>query len=150
MENDRRKHHSRLQWVFSTGAHRIFLLDLKNLILFSISIFSAIIVSRDNNEPKKGISEEEIASTIKELCHLIMKSGDESFIYDFFNCLFTKPELKDIANRWLLVKEIDAGTTQREIANKFSMSLCKITRGSRELNKADSAFRKMLELLKNQ
>ena len=104
----------------------------------------------NDNKETKGISEEEIASTIKELCHLIMKSGDEAFIYDFFNCLFTKPELKDIANRWLLVKEIDAGTTQREIANKFSMSLCKITRGSRELNKADSAFRKMLELLKNQ
>ena len=107
-------------------------------------------VSMNNNEVKKGISEEEIAATIKELCHLIKKSDDEAFIYEFFNCLFTKPELKDIANRWLLVKEIDAGTTQREIANKFSMSLCKITRGSRELNKEDSAFRKMLELLKNQ
>lgn len=104
----------------------------------------------DKNETKKGISEEEISATIHELCHLILKSGDESFIYEFFNCLFTKPELKDLANRWLLVKEIDAGTTQREIANKFSMSLCKITRGSRELNKEDSAFRKMLELLKNQ
>lgn len=104
----------------------------------------------NDNKETKGISEEEIAATIKELCHLIMKSGDEVFVYDFFNCLFTKPELKDIANRWLLVKEIDAGTTQREIANKFSMSLCKITRGSRELNKEDSAFRKMLELLKNQ
>ena len=104
----------------------------------------------DNNGTKKGISEEEISATIKELCHLIKKSDDESFIFEFFNCLFTKPELKDIANRWLLVKEIDAGTTQREIANKFSMSLCKITRGSRELNKEDSAFRKMLELLKNQ
>ena len=104
----------------------------------------------NDNKETKGISEEEIAATIKELCHLIKKSDDEAFIYEFFNCLFTKPELKDIANRWLLVKEIDAGTTQREIANKFSMSLCKITRGSRELNKADSAFRKMLELLKNQ
>ena len=104
----------------------------------------------NDNKVNKGISEEEISSTIKELCHLILKSGDEVFIYEFFNCLFTKPELKDIANRWLLVKEIDAGTTQREIANKFAMSLCKITRGSRELNKEDSAFRKMLDLLKNQ
>ena len=104
----------------------------------------------NDNKETKGISEEKISATIKELCHLIMKSGDEAFVFDFFNCLFTKPELKDIANRWLLVKEIDAGTTQREIANKFSMSLCKITRGSRELNKEDSAFRKMLELLKNQ
>ena len=104
----------------------------------------------NNNKETKGISEEEIAATIKELCHLIKQSNDEDFLFEFFNCLFTKPELKDIANRWLLVKEIDKGTTQREIANKFSMSLCKITRGSRELNKEDSAFRKMLELLKNQ
>ena len=104
----------------------------------------------DDNKETKGISEEEIAATIKELCHLIKQSNDEDFLFEFFNCLFTKPELKDIANRWLLVKEIDKGTTQREIANKFSMSLCKITRGSRELNKEDSAFRKMLELLKNQ
>jgi len=29
------------------------------------------------------------------------------------------------------------------------MSLCKITRGSRELSKPESAFRKMLEMQKN-
>ena len=97
----------------------------------------------------KGISEETVNETIHELCNLIIKSGDEQFVYDFFSCLFTKPELKDVANRWLLVKEIDKGTTQREIAKKFSMSLCKITRGSKELTKTDSAFRKMLEMLKN-
>lgn len=99
----------------------------------------------NDNKPIKGISEEEISATIKELCHLILKSGDEAFVFDFFNCLFTKPELKDIANRWLLVKEIDKGTTQREIAKKFGMSLCKITRGSKELRKPDSAFRKILD-----
>lgn len=96
----------------------------------------------------KGISEEQVNETIQELCNLMLKSQDEKFVYDFFSCLFTRPELKDIANRWLLVKEIDKGSTQREIARKFSMSLCKITRGSRELAKDDSAFRKMLELLK--
>ena len=104
----------------------------------------------NDNKETKGISEEEISATIKELCHLILKSGDEAFIYEFFNCLFTKPELKDIANRWLLVKEINKGTTQREIANKFAMSLCKITRGSRELNKEDSAIRKIQKKIKNQ
>ena len=89
-----------------------------------------------------------VSDTIKELCHLIMQSSDENFLYDFFSCLFTKPELKDIANRWLLVKEIDKGTTQREIAKKFGMSLCKITRGSKELSKPESAFRKMLDINK--
>jgi len=137
-----RQHHSR--WRGALGTKHFDFFCICNFLIFCYT------VSMDNNETKKGISEEEIASTIKELCHLIKKSDDEAFIYEFFNCLFTKPELKDIANRWLLVKEIDAGTTQREIANKFSMSLCKITRGSRELNKEDSAFRKMLELLKNQ
>ncbi len=98
---------------------------------------------------KKGIPEELVDESIRELCKLILKSNDEEFIYNFFVCMFTKPELKDIASRWLLVKEIDKGTTQREIAKEFSMSLCKITRGSRELHKDDSAFRKMLEMSKN-
>ena len=43
-------------------------------------------------------------------------------------------------------KEIDAGVTQREIAKKYNMSLCKITRGSKELRKENSAFRKMLDI----
>lgn len=102
----------------------------------------------EKSKRSTGISEEVVNETIKELCKLITESNDEAFLFDFFSCLFTKPELKDIANRWLLVKEIDKGTTQREIAKNFNMSLCKITRGSKELNKDNSAFRKMLEKLK--
>ena len=101
------------------------------------------------NDENNGISTEQVEQTIKELSNLIIKSGDEKFLFDFFLCLFTQPELKDIANRWLLIKEMDNGTTQREIAKKFRMSLCKITRGSKELSKPDSAFRIMLELLKD-
>lgn len=95
----------------------------------------------------KGASKELLDESFKELCRLIAKTDDEHFLYDFFVCLFTPSERKEFAERWLLVKEIDKGTTQREIARKFAMSLCKITRGSRELNKEDSAFRKMLERL---
>ncbi|MCR4578992.1 MAG: trp operon repressor [Treponema sp.] len=105
--------------------------------------------SNTAGENKSGISEELVHDTIKELSKLMLKSGDEKFLYDFLVCLLSTPELKSIASRWLLVKDIDAGITQREIAKKYGMSLCKITRGSKELNKPDSAFRKMLELLKN-
>lgn len=102
----------------------------------------------DNNANQNTVQNDNLVEdTIRELCHLISISNDEDFLYDFFNCLFTAPERKDISNRWLLVKEIDKGTTQREIAKKFGMSLCKITRGSKELGKEDSAFRKMLNLL---
>ncbi len=86
----------------------------------------------------------DLENALKELCNLLSKNNDSSFIYEFFGCLFTPAELNDFAKRWLLVREIDKGTTQREIAKKFHISLCKITRGSRELKKDDSAFRKLL------
>lgn len=84
---------------------------------------------------------------IAEICSLLSKIDDEKLIYDFFGCLFTQSELKDFANRWQLVKELNAGTTQREIARKYGMSLCNITRGSREMKKEGSAFLKVLEIL---
>ena len=82
-----------------------------------------------------------------ELCKIIT-TNDEQLVREFCECIFTPAEIKDLVNRWLLVKEIDKGTTQREIARKFGMSLCKITRGSKELSKPDSAFRKVLDTLK--
>ena len=94
------------------------------------------------------VTDKAVQDSMKEICH-ILTTSDEKLAYDFIECLFTPAERKDIANRWLLVKEIDKGTTQREIAKKFGMSLCKITRGSKELKKEDSAFRKFLELSKN-
>ena len=71
--------------------------------------------------------------------------NDREFMKNFMECLFTPAERDDFANRWILVKEIDKGVTQRDIAKKYNMSLCKITRGSKELNKKDSAFRTVLE-----
>ena len=73
---------------------------------------------------------------------------NKELLSNFFDCLFTPAELLDIGKRWLLVKEIEKGTTQREIAKEFKMSLCKITRGSKELKKEDSAFRIMLDKVK--
>lgn len=83
-----------------------------------------------------------------EICSLLAKTSDQNLIQEFLECLCTKSEIKDFADRWLLVKEIEKGTSQREIAKKFGMSLCKITRGSKELHKDGSAFKKMLDLLK--
>ena len=82
------------------------------------------------------------------MINCIASVSDKDLLTDFFDCLFTPSELYDIGKRWLLVKEIDKGTTRREIAKEFKMSLCKITRGSKELKKEDSAFRKMLDKVK--
>ena len=82
---------------------------------------------------------------LRELCAIIAGMTSARDVEDFFGCLFTEAEREDLAKRWLLVREIDRGTTQREIARMFKM----ITRGAKELKKSGSAFRKVLDLLKS-
>ena len=85
---------------------------------------------------------------LKELCTALTLIDTPKKMQEFLECLLTEAEVIDIANRWLLGREIDRGTTQREIAKNYNMSLCKITRGSRELKKDGSAFKKVLEEFK--
>ncbi len=62
----------------------------------------------------------------------------------FFEDIFTPAELEDISLRWKLLKDLHEGMTQRKIAEKYSISLCKITRGSKILKNKDSGVLKIL------
>ena len=55
-----------------------------------------------------------------------------------------------VTKRWELVKLIDDGMSQRNIAKELGLSLCKITRGSRELKKENSAFKRMIGIYQDQ
>ncbi|HAW86344.1 MAG: transcriptional regulator [Spirochaetes bacterium GWD1_61_31] len=87
-----------------------------------------------------------VEENIGELSRTLAMTGDERLISDFLYSLLTPAEADEIAKRWALVKRLAEGEPQRAIAAEFGMSLCKITRGSRELKKANSAFKRMLEL----
>ncbi|MBI9108222.1 MAG: transcriptional regulator [Spirochaetales bacterium] len=89
----------------------------------------------------------DIRNNLKELSEALSKSGDQELIYNFLECLLTKNELSEVASRWALVKMLDNGMSQRKISAELGLSLCKITRGSKELQKADSAFKKMIDLI---
>jgi TrpR family trp operon transcriptional repressor len=65
-------------------------------------------------------------------------------IKDFLRCLLTPAETADIAARWALVKALEQKIPQRKIAKILGLSLCKITRGSREMKNPHQAFQKML------
>ena len=52
--------------------------------------------------------------------------------------LLTPTELHDFSLRWKLLQLLAAGVPQRKIAHDLSISLCKITRGSRILKQRDS------------
>lgn len=116
------------------------------LFLSSISRIKSVSVAIFFVSLYNIIMEEKLVQEgLDEICKLLASTDDAELIKKFFGCLFTPSELQDMTKRWLLVKEIDKGTTQREIARMFSMSLCKITRGSKELKKEGSAFRIMLD-----
>jgi TrpR family trp operon transcriptional repressor len=86
-----------------------------------------------------------VAENLGELSRALAAIREPDFIEDLLRCLLTPAETADIAARWALVKALDAGHSQREIARDLGISLCKITRGSRELKKPNSAFRRALE-----
>jgi TrpR family trp operon transcriptional repressor len=89
-----------------------------------------------------------VNENIAELSGALAKTKDSALIEDLLQCLLTPAEITDIAARWALVKELKAQTPQREIAKNLGISLCKITRGSRELKKPNSAFARVLASLK--
>jgi TrpR family transcriptional regulator, trp operon repressor len=83
----------------------------------------------------------------KELVLALSRTNDSELIEDFLRSLLTDNEVYEVSSRWALVKLIDSGVTQRQISRDLGLSLCKITRGSKELKKEDSSFGKMLNLV---
>ncbi len=62
----------------------------------------------------------------------------------FFQDMLTPAELEAISLRWKLLKDLHQGMTQRKISEKYGISLCKITRGSKLLKDKDSLVLKIL------
>jgi TrpR family trp operon transcriptional repressor len=90
-----------------------------------------------------------VQKNLSEMAETLAKIQDRKLIESFLRCLLTPAETADIAARWALVKALDRKIPQREIAKTLGLSLCKITRGSRELKKPGSGFQRILEVLKS-
>ncbi len=74
----------------------------------------------------------------EELIQIISGISDESEIEELLSELLTIQELKNVAMRWQILKELYLGESQRAIAARHGISLCKITRGSKILKKKNS------------
>jgi len=80
----------------------------------------------------------------QDLLQVILSIDDQDNLEAFFKDIFTPAELEDISLRWKLLKDLHQGMTQRKIAEKYGISLCKITRGSKVLKNKDSVVLKVL------
>ncbi len=82
---------------------------------------------------------------IEEIALVLANSDDPNQIAEFLRSLLTENEVKEVSSRWELVKLLNEGMSQRKISEKLGLSLCKITRGSRELKKNPSFFKQMID-----
>jgi TrpR family trp operon transcriptional repressor len=82
---------------------------------------------------------------IREIALVLARLEDAALVEDFLESILTPREVSEVARRWELVKLLDQGVSQRAVARRLGMSLCKITRGSRELKKRNSAFKRVLD-----
>ncbi|MCB0284085.1 MAG: transcriptional regulator [Calditrichaeota bacterium] len=78
---------------------------------------------------------------IKEICSFLAKTSDAEVIENLLSGIFTPAEIKDLDSRWQIIKQLQKGDTQRSIAKDLGVSLCKITRGSKELKKQNSILK---------
>jgi TrpR family trp operon transcriptional repressor len=82
--------------------------------------------------------------SLAELAEILAGTDDVETIYDFLSAMLTPTERKKIHLRWQLVRLLEQGMSQRAIADKLGISLCKITRGSHELKHGPAGFRALV------
>jgi len=83
----------------------------------------------------------EFSELIERLCGI----DDPAQMARLFEEILTPAELDAVVSRWTICRLLLEGLSQRDIARKLGVSLCKITRGARELKREDSVIRSLLE-----
>ena len=86
-----------------------------------------------------------LSENLNQIYAYLASLDDAQEIHAFFESMFTPAELKDLDSRWQIIKMLDAGISQRQIARELHVSLCKITRGSKELKKHKSELKKAVQ-----
>ena len=81
---------------------------------------------------------------IKEITLALSRLPDPALQEKFWREILTGKEIRDISSRWELVQRLLRGDSQRKIARELHLSLCKITRGARELKKGKSALEQVI------
>ena len=62
--------------------------------------------------------------------------------------MLTPTELHDLVLRWELLELLEQGVSQRKVATKLGISLCKITRGAKILKRSGSVAARVLAQMK--
>lgn len=86
-------------------------------------------------------------NNLKELAEILAGINDAEMLEKLMTEILTPSEVDALVLRWELLKMLHEGFSQRETSKTLGISLCKITRGSRELKKEGSAVKMILKRL---
>jgi TrpR family trp operon transcriptional repressor len=81
----------------------------------------------------------------RELIEIFSRTTNPREMELLFREIFTPSEIDTLTLRWQLLKDLYEGKTQRNIAAKHKISLCKITRGSKLLKARGSYLKRVLD-----
>jgi TrpR-related protein YerC/YecD len=84
---------------------------------------------------------------IEELLYAIVQLDDMAEAEHFFRDLCTLTELRDMAQRWAVVRLLDSGLHYAEISRQTGASTATITRIASWLNHGEGGYRQMLDKL---
>ena len=87
---------------------------------------------------------------LKELAAVLADTRAPVAMRDLLEALLTPRERARLALRWRLVCLLVAGVHQRLIARQLGISLCNITRGSRELKRRSVFRQKVSQFVRDQ
>ena len=82
---------------------------------------------------------------ISEISKIIKNIKSETEVQNFLLELLTESEVETLSKRWHIVKLLNTGKTQREIAKELNVSLCKVTRGAKILKNKNSVVNKYIK-----
>ncbi len=89
------------------------------------------------------MSMEEYKKEINTLIKKVAGAGG-NLLNEFLDDLLTAGEYEEIARRWQIVKMLESGIAQREIAEKLGVGVATVTRGAKELSDKKGGFRKAI------
>lgn len=81
----------------------------------------------------------------QELSTVIGQIKNGKLLNAFLMDILTPKEYEEIIKRWQIVKQLNDGISQRQIAKNLKISLSKITRGSRMLLNKNGGFNQLLK-----
>lgn len=82
----------------------------------------------------------------KNIIETIIEIGNNpAFLDSFLRDLLTTSEYLEIKKRWEIIKMLNAGINQHQIAKNLHVGIATVTRGSRALRESKGGFKKILK-----